>query len=106
MFRMLALFLAVLALVAFTAAPTLAEDKKEDKKADTHEGTFVKAAADSKSFTMKGKDDKEHSHDLATDAKISCDGKDCKLADLKAGVKIKVTVVDNKATKLEASTAK
>jgi len=100
MFRMLALVLAVLALAVFAAAPALALDKK----ADTHEGTFVKAAADGKSFTMKSKEGKEHSHDLAADAKVSCDGKDCKLADLKADVKIKVTVVDNKATKVEATT--
>ncbi len=98
MFRTLALVLAVLALSCFFAAPALAEEK-----ADTHEGTFVKA--DGNKFTMKGTDDKEHSHDLAADAKVTCDGKDCKITDLKAGTKLKVTLgADKKATKVEGAT--
>jgi hypothetical protein len=97
MFRTLALVLAIVALVCFAAAPVLAAEK-----ADTAEGTFVKS--DGKTLTIKGKDDKEHSCDLAADAKVSCDGKECKIADLKAGVKVKVTITDKKATKIEAST--
>jgi hypothetical protein len=34
---------------------------------------------------------KEHSHEVAKDAKITCDGKDCKLEDLKKGFMVKVT---------------
>jgi hypothetical protein len=97
MYRTLALVLAVMALVCFVAAPALAE-----KKADTAEGTFVKV--DGKTLTIKDKDDKEHSCELAPDAKVSCDGKECKVSDLKAGVKVKVTIADKKATKIEAST--
>jgi hypothetical protein len=98
MFRTLAMVLTVLALTVFLAVPVLAEEKK----ADVHEGTFVKAAADGKSFTMKGKDDKESSHDLAADAKVTYDGGATKITDLKAGTKIKVTILDNKAVKVEA----
>jgi len=98
MFRTLAVVLALLALVCFVTAPAVAREK-----GDTHEGTFVKG--DAKAFTMKGKDDKEHSHDLAADAKVTLDGKDAKIGDLKAGTKIKVTLgADKKATKIEAST--
>jgi hypothetical protein len=35
---------------------------------------------------------------------VSCDGKECKVTDLKAGYKVKVTIADKKATKVEAST--
>ena len=96
MFRSLSLVVAVLALVCFVAAPALAE------KADTHDGTFVKA--DDKTLTMKGKGDKEHSHALAKDVKVTLDGKEAKLADIKAGTKIKVPIADKKATKIEATT--
>jgi hypothetical protein len=96
MYRLLSLVLAVMALVCFVATPALAE------KADSHEGTFVKA--DDKTLTMKGKDDKEHSHDLAKEVKVTLDGKEAKLSDIKAGTKIKVTLADKKAAKIEATT--
>jgi hypothetical protein len=97
MYRTLALVVAVVALVCFVAAPAQAE-----KKADTVEGTFVKV--DGKTLTVKDKDAKEHSCEVAADAKVTCDGKECKVDDLKAGVKVKVTLTDKKATKIEAST--
>ena len=97
MYRMLSLVLAVLALLCFVGAPALAEEK-----ADTAEGTIVKV--DGNKLTIKGKDDKEHTCELAPDAKISCDGKECKVSDLKAGTKVKVTLTDKKATKVEGST--
>ncbi len=81
--RTLPLFVAALALVLLAYAPARAED------ADTHEGTVVKAA-DGK-LTMTDKDSKEHSHAITEEAKISCDGKKCKLEDLKEGTKVKVT---------------
>jgi hypothetical protein len=68
----------------------------------TAEGTVVKAG-DGK-LTIQDKDKKEHSCEVAKDAKITCDGKVCKLDDLKKGVKVKVTVKDKKATKIEGST--
>lgn len=55
-------------------------------------------------LTIEDKDKKEHSCEVAKDAKITCDGKECKLADLKKGVKVKVTVVKKMATKIEATT--
>ena len=97
MFRTLALVVAVMALVCLVASPALAE-----KKDETAEGTFVKV--DGKTLTIKDKENKEHSCEIAPDAKVSCDGKECKVADLKAGVKVKVTIADKKATKVEAST--
>ncbi len=77
-----AIALAVLAgsAVAFTA---------EDEKEATHDGTIVSIT--STELVMKGKDDKDHTHTLAKDAKMTLDGKDCKLEDLKAGLKIRVT---------------
>ena len=40
---------------------------------------------------------KEHSHILAKDAKLTCDGTACKVEDLKAGRKIRVTTMkDNR----------
>ena len=43
-------------------------------------------------FVMTNKAGKEHSHTLAEDAKVTCDGKACKVADVKAGTKIRVTI--------------
>ncbi len=46
---------------------------------------------------------------MAKDAKITCDGKDCKLDDLKKGQTVTVTIEkqgdDTVATKIEAKTA-
>jgi len=62
----------------------------DDKKADTHEGVIVKAGEGK--LTMTDKDGKnEHTHTVAADAKITCDGKECKLEDLKKGFPVKVT---------------
>jgi hypothetical protein len=42
---------------------------------------------------MKGKGDKakEHTHTLAPDAKVMCDGKTCTLSDLKPGQRVRIT---------------
>lgn len=92
-----------LAAVAFVvlAAPAFAEDAKPG----THEGKVVKAEAGK--LTMTDKDGKnEHTHAVPADAKVSCDGKECKVEDLKPGSTVKVTVEkkDDKAvvTKIEA----
>jgi biopolymer transport protein ExbD len=66
------------------------------------EGNVVKAG-DGK-LTITDKDKKEHSCNVSKDTKISCDGKACKLDDLKKGVKVKVTVEKDTAVKIEAST--
>ncbi len=100
MLRTLPLLLAVLAVAFFVAAPVLAAD-------NTQEGVVVKA--ESSKVTMTDKDGKnEKTLDVAKDAKISCDGKECKLEDLKKGVKITVTTKKEgdktSVTKIEGST--
>src|SRR5262249_41850046 len=94
----IAVVLALLALALFVSQPALAADK-------THEGKIVKAG-DGK-LTMTDKDgSNEHTHNVAADAKITCDGKECKLSDLKAGYFVKLTTNEDKklATKIEAKT--
>jgi predicted lipoprotein len=89
--------LLVFAVAMLVSAPVLAAD-------ETHEGTVVKAA-DGKLTIEGAKDKKEHTCTVAKDAKITCDGKECKLDDLKKGVKVKVTLSDKKeATKIDATT--
>jgi len=89
----------VLALLAYVAGPVFAVDE-----AKTHKGVVV--SVEGNKLTMLGKDKKEHTCTVATDAKISCDGKVCKLADLKKGVFVEVTIKDKTATAVNASTKK
>jgi len=83
-----ALLLAVAVLVpAFWAAPTLTA---EDEKLNVHEGKVVRVAEGK--LVMTDTDGKnEHSHFVAKDAKITVDGKDSRLEDLKPGHMIRVT---------------
>lgn len=61
-------------------------------------------------LTIVDKEKKEHSCTVAKDAKITCEGKECKLEDLKEGFMVKVTVEKDgdkaMATKIEAKKAK
>jgi Cu/Ag efflux protein CusF len=86
--RALSVAIAVLAVVVFVAAPVLA--------AETHKGTVVSAAGGK--LTMTDEDGNEHAHNVPTTAKITLDGKAAKLADLKKGFKVEVTIdqVDGK----------
>jgi hypothetical protein len=96
-YRLLPVFLLALALALCVNAPVVADDKD-----NTHEGTVVSVTADK--LVMKA-DGKEHEHTLAKDAKITCDGKECKLEELKPGMKVRVTTKkgDNAiATKIQA----
>lgn len=78
--------LAAVAVLALAFSPVRAEEEK----AGTHEGKVVKAEAGKLTMTDKeGK--KEHTHAVPAEAKVSCDGKDCKLEELKAGSTVKVT---------------
>jgi len=100
--RLLIACFAALTLVAFASSNAWA---KADDKGDTHSGVVV--SAEGGKLTMSDKDGKnEHSHDVAADAKISCDGKACKLEDLKKGASVKVTIKEKKAVRIEASTKK
>ena len=92
MYRALLLCLLALAVGLVLSGPSVAADK------NTHEGTFVSSSGD-KDFTMADKDNKEHKHTLAADAKVTgADGKECKLSDFKKGQKIRVTTKDGDAT--------
>ena len=83
--RCLPLFAA--ALFAFVAQPLSGADDK------VHEATVVKAGEGKITLTFKG-DEKKHEHDVAKDAKITLDGKDAKLEDLKEGATVKATMDD------------
>jgi hypothetical protein len=91
---MLARTLALLAILAFVLVACQGA-VAGDKEAKTHEGKVVKAGAGK--LTMTDKDGgNQHTHDVAADAVITCDGKACKLEDLKEGTFIKVTMKDEK----------
>jgi hypothetical protein len=99
--RVRSLLLLAVALALILTASVVAEEKAKN----THDGTFVSAATDGKSFTMKDKDGKEHRHTLAADFKcVKADGKDCKLSEVKKDEKIRVTTREGDAkvaTKLQ-----
>jgi type 1 fimbria pilin len=91
---------AAVALVALAGPQLLAADGK------VHEATVVKAGDDKITLTFKG-DDSKHSHDVAKDAKITLDGKDAKLEDLKEGATVKATMDDKFVVhKIEAKSKK
>jgi len=100
-YRVLGMSLAALMMMVFVCQVVDAAEK-------THEGKVVKAADGKLTMTDK-KGENKHTHDVAANAKISCDGKACKLEDLKEGVLVRVTTDDdnnNRATKIEARTDK
>jgi hypothetical protein len=90
MYRVLPVFFVALALALFVGAPLLAAD------ANTHEGKVVSATGTK--LVMTDKNGKEHTHMLADNAQVTCDGKACKLADLKPGLRIRVTTKAGDAT--------
>ena len=85
------------------SAPAFAAKDAEEA---THDGKLVSITSSKLVMTNQGsKDGKEHTHMLATEIKVTLDGKACKTEDLKAGLKIRVTTKtgDTKvATKIEA----
>jgi hypothetical protein len=79
-----------------TAEPSVASrieaiDKNQSFASGRHrDGTFVSATA--REFVMANAEGKEpQTHPLAADATITCDGKACKVADLKPGMRVRVT---------------
>ena len=54
-----------------------------------HEGTVVSVIGDKLTTTCS--EGKQHCHSIAKDAKVTCDGKAGKAADLKAGTHVRVT---------------
>jgi hypothetical protein len=105
--RVLPWSLLALALALFASTPVRADKgDKGDKDANQMEGKFVDTEGANK-FVMTDKEGKnEHTHALSADARITCDGKECKLSDLKKGVLIRVSLDPDKkvATKIEATT--
>ncbi len=106
--RILPVMVAVLALAWLCWLPAQAQQPPGQglqQREGTHEGKVVKVEKDK--LTMTGKNGKDqHSHIVPADAKITCDGKVCKLEDLKKDYQVKVTIErkDNqlKVTKIEA----
>jgi hypothetical protein len=73
----------LIALILFVSAPVWA--------AGSHEGKVVEAGKGKLTMTsMTG--DNQHSHDVAADAKITCEGQPCQLDTLQAGDVITVTL--------------
>jgi len=100
---------AALAVVVFVTA-AYAADKPADNKDNTNStviGTVTKAAADS--ITITDKDGKDRTLTVSKDAKVTCDGKECKVTDLKNGTMVTVTLnADHKdqVDKIDAKTSK
>jgi hypothetical protein len=85
MLRRTMIALTAVAFVAW-AVPAFADEEKPG----THEGKVLKVEGDK--LTMTDKDGKNpHTHAVPADAKITLDGKEVKLEDLKAGSPVKVT---------------
>lgn len=75
--------LVMLVLVLFISAPLWA--------ASSHQGKVVEAGNGKLTMTdMEG--DNQHTHDVASDAKITCEGQPCELAGLQAGDVVTVTL--------------
>lgn len=85
-----------------------ASARAQEKKDHVHEGHVVKVA-DGK-LTMATADKKEHTHPVPKEAKVTIDGKDAKLEDLKPHTPVKVTMKEeggkHVVTKIEATTKK
>jgi hypothetical protein len=88
------MFALAMALFVGGAAVTAGEKTK------THDGKVVSVKGQKLTMETKGK---EHTHDVPLNAKITCDGKDCTLADLKTGLQVRVTTDDtNRAIRIQA----
>jgi hypothetical protein len=112
LYRVLSGGLLALALALFAGAWAPAQQPGQagaDKaQGNTHGGTVVSARGDKlvmKGQALPGQPAREHIHLLAPGAKVTCDGKACKLDDLKAGQKVRVTTKagdQTVATRVEA----
>ncbi len=85
LYRSLAVVLVLLAMVCIVGQVAVADDKN-----NSHEGKIVRAGNGSLTMTdLQGQN--QQTFKVAANAKIACDGKECKLEDLKPGYKVKVT---------------
>ena len=62
---------------------------KPESCGNMHEGKIVSISGTK--LVTSCPDGKEHSHTVAADAKVTCDGAVCRTEDLKAGSKIRLT---------------
>ena len=98
--RLAFLSLATMALILFVGVPANGADKEKDAKDSTHEGKVVKVEAHKLTMIGKGKEE-NHTHEVGKDAKITIDGKEAKLSDLKEGQNIRVSMHGNAIVKIE-----
>jgi len=80
-----------------------AKDRIVGPAAKVTDGTMVSVKGGE--LTVADKEGKEHRHALAADVKVTCDGKACEAADLKAGMRVRVTAgadAPHAATRVEA----
>lgn len=97
--RSVALLFAVVALSLLLSQSSWSGDDKP------HHGTVVKVADGKLTMTFKG-DKKQHTHEVAKDAKITVDEKNAKLDDLKEGFHVHVWMNSTHAlTKIEAKSS-
>ncbi len=71
------------------AASHIEAISKNARFANTQDGKFVSST--SSKFVMTGDDGKEQTHTITDKTTVTCDGKDCKVSDLKVGTKIRIT---------------
>jgi len=70
----------------------------------THTGIVVSTTADE--LRMSDEDGKnQHTHSITADTKVTLDGKDAKITDLKVGQKVSVTIKGGKVTLAAAESA-
>ena len=87
-YRMYALSALAVAMLVGNASAFATEEAKNE----THEGKLVSITGNK--LVLTGEDNKEHSHTLTTDAKLTLDGKAVQPADLKPGTRIRVTTLE------------
>ena len=93
-YRALPLSLTALALALFVGASVVADDSKAAKQTNSHDGTVVRVTAEKLVMVdtaKNGVEEKEQTFRLADNARVTLDGKKCKLEDLKADQKVRVT---------------
>jgi hypothetical protein len=91
--RLVTVCLVAVALALLVGTRALADDKNKNQM----EGKVVRIEGNK--IVMTDKDGKnEHSHTLAADAVVKCDGKECKLTDLKKDQSVRVTTKEGDPT--------
>ena len=80
------------------------KDKNAAAASNSHDGKAVSITED-KLVMTNTEGSEQHTHLLAADLKVTCDGKVCKSSDVKPGMRIRVTtdnVEPHAATRIEA----